>query len=171
LVGGHCIGVDPYYLTQKAQQVGYHPEIILAGRRINDSMAKHVADETVKLMLRKGIPVLGSRVLVLGLAFKENCPDLRNTKVVDIVRGVESYHATVDIYDPWIDLKQARDEYGLDCLSETPPRGHYQAIIVAVGHRKFIQLGPDGVMSFGRHGAVIFDVKSIFPAQSVTGRL
>ena len=112
LVGGHCIGVDPYYLTHKAQEVGYHPEVILAGRRINDSMASHVADETIKLMLRKGFPVLNSKVLVLGLTFKENCPDVRNTKVVDIVNALRSYNTHVDVYDPWIDLAEAEHEYG-----------------------------------------------------------
>src|SRR5678809_1488030 len=110
LVGGHCIGVDPYYLTHKAQEVGYHPEVILAGRRINDGMARHVADETVKLMLRKGLPVLGSKVLVLGLTFKENCPDVRNTKVVDIVRTLEGYNTEVDVYDPWISVEEAEHE-------------------------------------------------------------
>src|SRR5690606_26509896 len=112
LVGGHCIGVDPYYLTHKAQEVGYHPEVILAGRRINDNMARFVADETVKRMLRKGLPVLGSKVLVLGLAFKENCPDVRNTKVVEIVRTLQGYNAQVDVYDPWISVEAAEHEYG-----------------------------------------------------------
>ncbi|GAI26677.1 unnamed protein product, partial [marine sediment metagenome] len=120
LVGGHCIGVDPYYLTHKAQEVGYHPEVILAGRRINDNMASHVADLTIKLMLRKGLPVLGSKVLVLGLTFKENCPDVRNSKVVDIVRTLQSYSTGVDVYDPWIDLEEAEQEYGLKCLGDTP---------------------------------------------------
>ena len=120
LVGGHCIGVDPYYLTHKAQEVGYHPEVILAGRRINDNMAQHVADETVKLMLRKGLNVLGSKILVLGLTFKENCPDVRNTKVVDIIRSLRAYNAHVDIFDPWINVADAEHEYGLQCLTQLP---------------------------------------------------
>jgi UDP-N-acetyl-D-galactosamine dehydrogenase len=171
LVGGHCIGVDPYYLTHKAQEVGYHPEVILAGRRINDGMAKHVADETVKLMLHKGIPVLNSRVLVLGLTFKENCPDVRNTKVVDIVKHLQAYNTLVDVYDPWIDLAEAKHEYGLACLPEAPAPGQYQAIVVAVGHRQFIELGSQGIRVWGQPGAVIYDVKSIFSFDSADGRL
>jgi len=171
LVGGHCIGVDPYYLTHKAQEVGYHPEVILAGRRINDSMAAHVADETVKLMLRKGKPVLGSKVLVLGLTFKENCPDVRNTKVVDIVKALKGYNATVDVYDPWINIEEARHEYGLECLSEVPATGRYSAIVLAVGHREFLKLGEDGIKAFGEPGAVLYDVKSILPLGAADGRL
>ncbi len=171
LVGGHCIGVDPYYLTHKAQEVGYHPEVILAGRRINDGMARHVADQTVKLMLRKGIPVLGSRVLVLGLTFKENCPDLRNTKVVDIVHHLQAYHTQVDIYDPWIDLEEARDEYGLDCLANPPQAGRYDAIVVAVGHQEFLELGAEGIKAWGTPTAVLYDVKAILPAGTADCRL
>jgi UDP-N-acetylglucosamine 4-epimerase len=133
LVGGHCIGVDPYYLTHKAQEVGYHPEVILAGRRINDNMARHVADETVKLMLRKGLPVLGSKVLVLGLTFKENCPDVRNTKVVDIVRTLQGYNTEVDVYDPWISVEDAEHEYGPEVPEQVPATGKYAAIVLAVG--------------------------------------
>lgn len=171
LVGGHCIGVDPYYLTYKAQEVGYHPEVILAGRRINDGMAKHVADETIKLMLRKGIAVLHSRVLVLGLTFKENCPDVRNTKVVDIVKALRSYNTHVDVYDPWIDLTEAQHEYGLDCLVEAPSQGHYAAIVLAVGHHQFLAMGEHGIKAFGQAGAVLFDVKSILPMGAADGRL
>ncbi|RYE43050.1 MAG: Vi polysaccharide biosynthesis UDP-N-acetylglucosamine C-6 dehydrogenase TviB [Hyphomicrobiales bacterium] len=171
LVGGHCIGVDPYYLTHKAQEVGYHPEVILAGRRINDNMSKHVADETVKLMLRKGIPVLGSKVLVLGLTFKENCPDVRNTKVVDIVRTLKGYNTQVDVYDPWISVDEAEHEYGLKCLNEVPSAGKYAAVVLAVGHRQFMELGTDGIRAFGQSGAVIFDVKSILPLGAADGRL
>jgi UDP-N-acetyl-D-galactosamine dehydrogenase len=171
LVGGHCIGVDPYYLTHKAQEVGYHPEVILAGRRINDNMAKHVADETVKLMLRKGLPVLGSKVLVLGLTFKENCPDVRNTKVVDIVRTLQGYNTQVDIYDPWVDVAEAEHEHGLKCLTAVPKAGHYAAVVLAVGHRQFTELGTDGIAAFGQSGAVLFDVKSILPLGSADGRL
>jgi UDP-N-acetyl-D-galactosamine dehydrogenase len=171
LVGGHCIGVDPYYLTHKAQEVGYHPEVILAGRRINDNMARHVADETVKLMLRKGLPVLGSKVLVLGLTFKENCPDVRNTKVVDIVRTLQDYNTKVDVYDPWIDTKDAEHEYGLKCLADLPPPGQYAAVVLAVGHRQFVELGEEGVRAFGQPGAVVFDVKGILPRGGADGRL
>lgn len=171
LVGGHCIGVDPYYLTHKAQEVGYHPEVILAGRRINDFMAGHVADDTVKLMLRKGKPVLNQRVLVLGLTFKENCPDLRNTKVVDLVTTLKDYHTAVDVYDPWIDIDEARHEYGLECLSTAPEPGQYAAIILAVGHREFIELGADGIRAFGEPDAVLYDVKGVLAAEAVDGRL
>jgi len=171
LVGGHCIGVDPYYLTHKAQEVGYHPEVILAGRRINDSMASHVADETVKLMLRKGQPVLGSKVLMLGLTFKENCPDLRNTKVVDIVRRLQAYNTQVDIYDPWIDRAEAWHEYGLDCLAEAPAAGTYGAIVIAVGHQEFVAWGEAGIKALGQAGAVVYDVKSILPRGAADGRL
>jgi UDP-N-acetyl-D-galactosamine dehydrogenase len=171
LVGGHCIGVDPYYLTHKAQQVGYHPEVILAGRRINDSMATHVAESTVKLMLRKSIPVLNSRILVLGFTFKENCPDLRNTKVVDIFRALKGYNTHVDIYDPWIDPIEAEHEYGVQCLPAQPEIGQYCAIILAVGHKQFIELGEEGIKAWGRPGVVLFDVKGILPLGAADGRL
>ena len=178
LVGGHCIGVDPFYLTHKAQEVGYHPEVILAGRRINDGMARYVADETVKLMLRKNIPVLQSRVLVLGLTFKENCPDLRNTKVVDIVKHLHGYNLQVDIFDPWIDTAEAMHEYGLACLRELPaaagstsnPQG-YAAIVLAVGHEQFVELGEAGIKALGQPGAVVFDVKSMLPRGAADARL
>jgi len=171
LVGGHCIGVDPYYLTHKAQEVGYHPEVILAGRRINDNMARHVADETVKLMLRKGLPVLGSKVLVLGLTFKENCPDVRNTKVVDIVRTLQDYNTKVDVYDPWINVADAEHEYGVKCLQDVPAQGEYAAVILAVGHRQFKELGDRGIKAFGQPGAVVYDVKSLLPLGAADGRL
>jgi UDP-N-acetyl-D-galactosamine dehydrogenase len=171
LVGGHCIGVDPYYLTHKAQEVGYHPEVILAGRRINDRMASHVADETVKLMLRKGLPVLGSKVLVLGLTFKENCPDVRNTKVVDIVKALHAYNTQVDVYDPWIDVQEAEHEYGLQCLKQAPAQGQYTAIVLAVGHHQFLAMGESGIKAWGQPGAVLFDVKSILPGGAADGRL
>lgn len=171
LVGGHCIGVDPYYLTHKAQQVGYHPEVILAGRRINDGMGAHVADETIKLMLRKGIPVLGARVLVLGLTFKENCPDVRNTKVVDIIDTLRNYHVQVDVYDPWIDVSEAQHEYGLDCLPQPPEPGKYSAVILAVGHRQFAEAGEHAIKAWGRPGAVLFDVKGILPYGAADARL
>lgn len=171
LVGGHCIGVDPYYLTHKAQEVGYHPEVILAGRRINDGMAAHVADQTVKLMLKKGHNVLNVKILVLGLTFKENCPDLRNTKVVDIISQLKSYHTQVDIYDPWINIAEAEREYGLTCLNNLPAKGQYAAIILAVSHHQFIEMGVDGVKTYGLPNAVLYDVKSIFPLGAADGRL
>ena len=171
LVGGHCIGVDPYYLTHKAQEIGYHPEVILAGRRINDGMASHVADRVVKLMLRKNIPVLGSRVLVLGLAFKENCPDVRNTKVADMVACLQAYKALVDVYDPWVDVAEVNHEYGLSCLREMPTTGQYAAIVLAVGHRQFVALGERGIKALGQPDAVVFDVKSVLPSGASDGRL
>lgn len=171
LVGGHCIGVDPYYLTHKAVEVGYHPEVILAGRRINDNMANHVADEVIKLMLRKNVPVLGSKVLVLGLTFKENCPDVRNTKVVDIVRTLEGYNTQVDVFDPWIDVAEAEHEYGLRCLAEMPAAGQYAAIVLAVGHHQFVALGEPGIKALGQPNAVLFDVKSLLPLGAADGRL
>jgi UDP-N-acetyl-D-galactosamine dehydrogenase len=171
LVGGHCIGVDPYYLTHKAQEVGYHPDVILAGRRINDNMAKHVADETVKLMLKKRLPVLESKILILGLSFKENCPDVRNTKVVDIIKELEAYNTTVDVFDPWVNLDEAKEEYGIDCLKCFPDKNKYSAIILAVGHSQFKLLGVEGVKAFGLHNAVFFDVKGTFDKKEVDGRL
>jgi UDP-N-acetyl-D-galactosamine dehydrogenase len=171
LVGGHCIGVDPYYLTHKAQEVGYHPEVILAGRRINDGMARHVADETVKLMLRKNLPVLGSKVLVLGLTFKENCPDVRNTKVVDIVKALRTYNTQVDVYDPWIDVLEAEQEYDLQCLKEFPVKGQYAAIVLAVAHHQFVTLGEQGIKAWGQPSAVVYDVKGILPLGAADGRL
>jgi UDP-N-acetyl-D-galactosamine dehydrogenase len=171
LVGGHCIGVDPYYLTHKAQEVGYHPEVILAGRRINDSMASYVANETVKLMLRKGQSVQGSKVLVLGLTFKENCPDVRNTKVVEIVKALCSYCIKVDIYDPWVNLVEAKREYDLVCLPQAPGLGQYAAIILAVGHHQFLSMGERGIKAFGEPNAVLFDVKGLLPMGAADGRL
>jgi UDP-N-acetyl-D-galactosamine dehydrogenase len=171
LVGGHCIGVDPYYLTHKAQEAGYYPEVILAGRRINDGMGKYVAEETIKLMLRKKIPVLDSKVLVLGLAFKENCPDLRNTKVVDIVKSLQSYNIKVDIYDPWINLDLAEHEYGLQCLPEAPQPGQYAAVVLAVGHDQFAAMGEKGIKAWGQPEAVLFDVKGLLALGSADARL
>ncbi len=171
LVGGHCIGVDPYYLTHKAQAAGYHPEMILAGRRTNDGMGGHIADRTVKAMIRKGFPVVGSRILVLGLAFKENCPDLRNTRVVDIIQDLHGYHAEVEIWDPWVDAAEARQEYGLELLPDSPEPDRYDAIILAVPHREFLELGPRGLQRLARKRAVIFDVKSVLPPEASDLRL
>lgn len=165
LVGGHCIGVDPYYLTYKAQQVGYHPEVILAGRRINDSMGAYVAERVVKLMLSKRIHIIDSKVLVLGLAFKENCPDTRNTRVVDIIDTLQSYHSNVDVFDPWVDAEAS------DLLIENPKDNCYDAIIIAVAHQQFKALGAAGIRKFAKDKAVIFDVKHLFDAADVDGSL
>ena len=163
LVGGHCIGVDPYYLTAKAQSVGYNPEVILAGRRINDGMGAYVASQVVKAMIKRRIHVEGARVLVMGLAFKENCPDLRNTRVVDIVREFEDYGAKVDVWDPWVDPDEAAHEYGLRPI-EAPKDGDYDAVVVAVAHQMFRDLGPDKIAALGHDQRVIYDVKSMLPA-------
>jgi UDP-N-acetyl-D-galactosamine dehydrogenase len=160
LVGGHCIGVDPYYLTHKAESLGYRPEVILAGRRINDGMGGYVARELVKEMIRRGAAVKGARVLVMGLAFKENTPDLRNTRVIDIVRELADYGVTVDVWDPWIDAASARDEYGIE-LAEAPAAGAYDGIVLAVAHRQFAELGAVPIRTYGRPGAVLFDVKAM----------
>jgi UDP-N-acetyl-D-galactosamine dehydrogenase len=170
LVGGHCIGVDPYYLTQKAQEVGHHSQVILAGRRTNDGMGAYVADQVIRLMVRKGINPVGARVLLLGLAFKENCPDLRNTRVIDVVKSMEEYNVQADVHDPWVDALAAQREYGVELVAE-PASGSYDAIIVAVGHAQFLALGPEGVRAFGKPNAVCYDVKSIFPRQSMDARL
>ena len=170
LVGGHCISVDPYYLTHKAQHVGYHPEVILAGRRINDSMGAYVAERVIKLMTRRGIHVVGSNILVLGLSFKENCPDLRNTGVIDIIRELQVYNARVDVHDPWVDKDEALEEYGLALIDE-PAKEQYDAIVLAVGHEDFQRLGPEGVKTFGREKSILFDVKSVFAKSGSDARL
>ena len=168
LVGGHCIGVDPYYLAQKAQEVGYHPEIILAGRRMNDSMGRHVTTQVIKLMMRKDIKVFDSKVLLLGFTFKENCPDIRNTRVIDIYKELKSFDVQVDVYDPWADAKEVEEEYGIDILSKghMPNIKDYSAVVLAVAHNEFKSLG------LKRSDAqVVFDVKSILPKGDVDGRL
>ncbi|HRP35453.1 MAG TPA: Vi polysaccharide biosynthesis UDP-N-acetylglucosamine C-6 dehydrogenase TviB [Gammaproteobacteria bacterium] len=170
LVGGHCIGVDPYYLTHKSQEVGYNPEMILAGRRINDNMALYVADRILRLMMRAGIQVRGSRVLVLGLTFKENCPDIRNTKVVDLVRELADVGVQVDVHDPWVDAAEAQAEYGIAPVAE-PAAGAYDAVVLAVAHREFRALGAAGVRAFGAETSVVYDIKHILPADAVDGRL
>ncbi len=170
LVGGHCIGVDPYYLTHKAQETGYQPTIIPATRVLNDAMGQYVADTTIRLMAKKGISVVGSRMLVLGLTFKENCPDLRNTRVVDIVDRLNEYHANVDIYDPNVDPQEAHDEYGVDVIGE-PENGVYDGIIVAVAHDQFRDMGIDKVRALCKPDHIIYDVKYLFPKDLVDGRL
>jgi len=166
LVGGHCIGVDPYYLTHKAQQIGYHPDVILAGRRINDGMGSHVARRVAKLMAQRNLQTTQSDILILGLAFKENCPDLRNTKVVDIASELRSYNANVHVHDPWVSADEARHEYGLE-LVDRPEPGKYDAVILAVSHNEFIALGAEGIRAFGKPDAVLFDVKRALPRASV----
>jgi UDP-N-acetyl-D-galactosamine dehydrogenase len=170
LVGGHCIGVDPYYLTHKAEDVGYHPEVILAGRRINDGMGRHVAERVVRLMLQKRINVADSRVLILGLTFKENCPDLRNTRVTDIADEFNLCHAGVDVYDPWVDAAEAKRAYGLELVSELRP-GTYDAIVLAVAHHQFIDMGIDKLRALGKPNCVLFDVKDVLPQDAVDDRL
>jgi UDP-N-acetyl-D-galactosamine dehydrogenase len=168
LVGGHCIGVDPYYLAQKAQEVGYHPEIILAGRRLNDSMGKHVATEVVKLMMRKDLKVIDSKVLILGFTFKEDCPDVRNTRVIDIYNELVNFDIKVDLYDPWIDPKEVKDEYGIDVANALSiPVGPFAAVILAVAHKEFLSLD---VRSFAPNG-IVYDVKGILPKEIIDSRL
>jgi UDP-N-acetyl-D-glucosamine/UDP-N-acetyl-D-galactosamine dehydrogenase len=170
LVGGHCIGVDPYYLTHKAQEIGYHPEMILAGRRLNDNMALYVADQITKLMASKRIHVNGSRALVLGVTFKENCPDIRNSKVVDVVRELQKGGAQVDIYDPWADGAEVKHEYGLRITRDLQPR-RYDAAVVAVAHKEFREMGSEGVRKLCKKSHVLYDIKHVFPASQVDGRL
>lgn len=170
LVGGHCIGVDPYYLTHKAEALGYHPQVILAGRRINDGMGAYIAGQMVKAMLKRRIQVAGARVLVLGLAFKENCPDLRNTRVVDVVAELQDYGIAVDIHDPWADAGEARHEYGVD-LVETPEVVSYDAVVLAVCHQQFVDMGEAGIRAWGKSNALLFDVKSALPAGTADWRL
>lgn len=172
LVGGHCIGVDPYYLTHRAQEVGYHPEVILAGRRINDGMGAHVADRVAKAMMRRGFPVVGSRILVLGLTFKENCPDLRNSRVIDVIRELRDMNARVDVHDAWASPEEARREYGIEMMTGEPEgSGIYDGIILAVGHRKYREKGPAALRALGKQNAVFFDVKALFGRDESDGRL
>ena len=170
LVGGHCIGVDPYYLTHKATEMGYHPEIILAGRRLNDSIGGYVVDRVTRLMTQSRIHVVDAHILVMGLTFKENCPDLRNTRVIDIVDQFTTLHAEVDVYDPWIDKAEAQAQYNIQPI-DAPKQNEYDAIILAVPHHQFIEMGADVIRSFGKPKHVLFDVKYIFPADQVDGRL
>lgn len=170
LVGGHCIGVDPYYLTHKAQSVGYIPDVILAGRRINSHMGAYVAGEMIKAMLRKRIHVLGSRILILGLAFKENCPDLRNTKVVDIITALKEFGAEVDVHDPWVSAEEAQAEYGVEPVSE-PVAGSYDGIIIAVAHDTFRTMGADAIHAYGKGDHVLYDLKYVLDKKESDIRL
>ncbi|TCV94047.1 UDP-N-acetyl-D-galactosamine dehydrogenase [Luteibacter rhizovicinus] len=170
LVGGHCIGVDPYYLTHKAEVTGYHPELILAARRINSRMGTYVADRVIRLMSERRLHIVDARVLVLGLAFKENCPDLRNTRVVDITRELQHSMASVDVYDPWVDADEAEREYGLRPIVQIE-EGVYDAVIIAVAHSQFRDFGAERIRAFAKPGGVVYDVKSVLPQNAVDGRL
>ncbi len=170
LVGGHCIGVDPYYLTHKAQAIGYNPEIILSGRRINDDMGKYVVSQVIKLMLKKRIHVQKSKVLVMGLTFKEDCPDLRNTRVIDIIEELKDYGAEVDVYDPWVDKQEAQHELGVLPI-EITEEGQYDAIILAVSHKKFKLMNASQIRALGKQDSVVFDIKYLLPRDQVDGRL
>ncbi len=168
LVGGHCIGVDPYYLAQKAMEVGYHPEIILAGRRLNDSMGSYVADEVIKLLVKKGMQVVGSKALVLGITFKENCPDVRNTKVVDIIKHLQDYHINVDVYDPWANPEEVHHEYGITSMQELPEGCCYDAVVLAVAHKEFSY---ELIKNSCKEPSVLFDVKAVLDKELVDARL
>jgi UDP-N-acetyl-D-galactosamine dehydrogenase len=170
LVGGHCIGVDPYYLTHKAQAVGYHPEIILAGRRLNDSMGAYVANQLIKTMIKRRIQIEGARVLVMGLTFKENCPDLRNTRVVDIVAELQDYNCTVDVYDPWVTVAAAGHEYGITPLTRLEP-DTYDGMVLAVAHHQFKTMGVESIRTLGKQNHVLYDLKYLFPADATDLRL
>lgn len=170
LVGGHCIGVDPYYLTHKAQAEGYHPDMILAGRRINDGMGEYVVSQLVKQMMKKRIQIDGARVLIMGLTFKENCPDLRNTKVIDIVNELKEYNITVDIVDPWCSSEEAQHEYGVSTMT-TAEEGIYDGIVLAVGHQEFKDLGAEAIRKFGKQSHVLYDLKYVLDKSSVDMRL
>jgi len=170
LVGGHCIGVDPYYLTYKALAMGYHPEMILAGRRINDQMGTYVAEQVMKHLVRRRVHIAGSRILILGLAFKENCPDLRNSRVIDVIRELESYHARIDVHDPLVAPQAGHDQYGIELIAK-PENGVYDAIVLAVAHDEFIRIGSEGIRAWGRPQAILYDVKSVLPREGVDGRL
>jgi len=170
LVGGHCIGVDPYYLTHKAIEVGYNPEIILAGRRLNDNMGPYVVDQVSKLMTKKRIHIVNANVLIMGLAFKENCPDLRNTRVIDLVGGLEGFNCNVDVYDPWVDKDEAVHEYGIKPINK-PIEGKYDAILLAVAHDEFKELTLEQIKAFGKDNHVLYDIKYLLKANEVDGRL
>jgi len=170
LVGGHCIGVDPYYLTHKAQEIGYNPEMILAGRRLNDHMGSYVVSEIIKLMLRKRIHINEANVLIMGLTFKENCPDLRNTRVIDMIKEFADYGANVDVYDPWVDKEEAYEEYAINPIPQLED-GKYDAIVLAVSHHQFVAMGADAIHKLGKENHVLFDIKYILKANEVDGRL
>jgi len=171
LVGGHCIGVDPYYLTHRAEEIGYHPEVILAGRRINDSMGSHIADRVVRMMLIRDMAVSRSRILILGITFKEDCPDVRNSRVEDVIAGLRELNASIDVWDPCADVTEVHVQPGVALLAEEPAGGQYDAVILAVAHRRFVEMGASRIRGFGKPGAVFFDVKSAFAKGDSDGRL
>lgn len=170
LVGGHCIGVDPYYLTHKAEDSGHHPQVILAGRRINDGMGGYIAQELIKAMIQRDLQIRGGRVLVLGLAFKENCPDLRNTRVIDIVAELAEYGLAVDVHDPWVNAEEAHEEYGVN-MAPSPSEGAYDAVVLAVAHQQFRDMGATKLKHLAKPGGVFFDVKAVFPKDQSDFRL
>jgi UDP-N-acetyl-D-galactosamine dehydrogenase len=170
LVGGHCIGVDPYYLTHKAQEIGYHPDMILAGRRLNDGMGTHVAQQVIELMLKNKQHIVDAKILMLGLTFKENCPDIRNTRITDIMDELTSYHAQVDVHDPWVNKEDAARELDIN-LIENPQANYYDAIIIGVAHEQFKTMGIEAIRKLGKSNAIIYDVKYLYPADQVDGRL
>jgi UDP-N-acetyl-D-glucosamine/UDP-N-acetyl-D-galactosamine dehydrogenase len=170
LVGGHCIGVDPYYLTHKAKAIGYHPEIILAGRRLNDSMGIYIVGQLIKAMTKKNIQICGARVLVMGFTFKENCPDIRNTQVIDVVRELEDFGCEVDVYDPWVSADKAQQEYGISTIKK-PEKDVYDSIILAVAHNQFKKMDAQNIRAFGKTSHILYDLKNVLPKEAVEMRL
>ena len=171
LVGGHCIGVDPYYLIQKAQSVGYYPNILLYCRRVNEAMGEYIASEVIKLLIKKDCLIKKSKILILGFSFKENCPDLRNTKVIDLVNELIKYGVKVDIHDPYVDPQECKKEYGVDMMKEIPKNSEYDAIVIAVAHREFYKMGIDNIKKYGSNKVVIYDIKGIYPKSDIDKRL
>ena len=170
LVGGHCIGVDPYYLVHKAQETGFEPSIIPASRYTNEYMATHIIQQVIKLMSQKRISIVDANILIMGLSFKEDCPDLRNTKVVDLISELAPYNANIDVYDPWVSSDDAKKEYDLELVKE-PEKGHYDAIIIAVSHKQFKEMGAEGIRALGKDNHVLYDIKYILSSDAVDGRL
>ena len=168
LVGGHCIGVDPYYLTYKAQELGYRPEVILAGRRLNDGMGQYIATEVVKLMIKKNHVINSSKVLVLGMTFKENCPDIRNSRAIDVICGLQEFGCSVDVYDPWADAEEVKGEYGIELVEDIDTMRNYDAVVLAVAHERFAELDFD---KFSKDGLVIYDIKNYLPRDIIDARL
>ena len=170
LVGGHCIGVDPYYLTHKAKAIGYHPEIILAGRRLNDRMGGYIVIQLIKAMTKKNIQICGARVLVMGFTFKENCPDVRNTRVIDVVKELEDFGCEVDVYDPWVSVDKVQQEYGILTIQQ-PEKDAYDSIILAVAHKQFKNMGYQNIRAFGKASHILYDLKNVLPTEAVELRL
>ena len=170
LVGGHCIGIDPYYLTHKAQAMGYHPEIILAGRRLNDSMGTYIVSQLIKAMTKNRIQVAGAKVLVMGLTFKENCPDIRNTRIIDIIAELRDYHCAVDVYDPWVVSEEVNTEYGIEPIAE-PRSNSYDAVILAVAHDQFRDMGAEKIRALGKSNAILYDLKHVLLVEASDLRL